>query len=121
MTTTVNDRRPVRLLLDAPPLLVCKKCGHISTDGDIVLPGKSSPFGWMAPTCDYPDRCLRTRKGLARTDPVQIRVTVKHIECGCCGQRLHGRQQVQIQGSQIFHATHAACGRRCTSESEVAS
>jgi hypothetical protein len=112
-STVPSGRVPVKTLLNAPPLLQCKKCQHISQPGDLVLEGRSTPFGWMAPTCDYPDRCLRTRRGLPRTEPVNIRVTVKHVTCSCCQQRLSGRQTVHIQGSQIFHASHAECAGRC--------
>jgi hypothetical protein len=113
-TIIALGRRPVTYLLNAPPLVICSACGHIDEPGDEVQAGGSGPVGWMDPICYIPDRCQRTRRGLARTEPTVIPIRIKHFVCDCCQDRIrNGRQDLFVLADRVEHGDHRQCGPNC--------
>lgn len=105
----------MKQFLDAPPLVRCSLCEHVSEPGDEVSPGGwDAVMGRVEPACDYGERCVRTRRGLSRREPTVIRVVARHFECACCHVRLrNGRQDLWLFEGKIMHADHDRCGPGC--------
>lgn len=109
------ERIAVKRLLAAPPLVRCARCGHVSAPGDEVSPGGGDiVMGWTQPSCDYPDRCARQRRGLSRTEPARIAVQAERLRCACCERPFgDGIQRVRVVGGRITCWSHALCTPQC--------